>query len=125
MKQGLNPIPRKYLNGNTEHYETTWIEIENTKGKNILICCANRHPNLDPEILQITCRFSNDTVTNKQVFVLEDFNINLLNYDSNTPSGNFVNLFLSQHFLSYIVHPTRVSDQSATVTDNIFKHLQR
>ena len=65
---------------------------------------------------------SNSSVTNKQVYILGDFNIDLLNYDSHISTGNFVNLFLSQHFLPYIVHPTRVSDQSATIIDNIFSN---
>ena len=30
--------------------------------------------------------------------------------------------FLSQHFLPYIVNPTSVSDQSATIIDNIFSN---
>ena len=62
------------------------------------------------------------SITNKQVSILGDFNINLLYDDSHIPSNNFISLFLSQRFLPYIVHPTRVSDESATIIDNIFSN---
>ena len=65
---------------------------------------------------------SNSSVINKQGCVVGDFNIDLLNYDSHISPGSFVSLFLSGHFLSYIVHPTRLSDQSATIIDNIFSN---
>lgn len=50
VKTGLGPVPRHDLNASTDHYETVWIEIENTKHKNILICCAYRHPSYAAEI---------------------------------------------------------------------------
>ena len=52
-----------------------------------------------------------------------DFNINLLNYDSHTPTFDFMNTFLSNNFLPCITHPTRISNNSATIIDNIFTNL--
>ena len=49
-RMGLGPVPRPDLNASSDHYETVWVECENTKGKNILICCAYCHPRYDPEI---------------------------------------------------------------------------
>ena len=51
------------------------------------------------------------------------FNINLLKYDAHTPPCDFVSLLLSQNFLPYIIHPTRVSDHSSTIIDNIFSNV--
>ena len=65
---------------------------------------------------------NNSFITTKQVYILGDFNTNLLNYDSHIPSTKFISLFLSQSFLPYSVHPTRVSDESATIIDNIFSN---
>ena len=102
-----------------------WAEIENSNDKNILICCAYRHPSTDiehfTEYLQKS--LSNQSVANKHVFLLGDFNINLLNYDSHTATCDFVSLLLSQHYLPYIIHPTRVSDHSSTIIDNIFSNV--
>ena len=50
-----------------------------------------------------------------------DFNINLLSYDSHSQTNNFINLMLS-HLLPHILHPTRITDHSATIIDNIFSN---
>ena len=102
-----------------------WIEIENRNGKNYLFCCVYRHPSSN---IDIFCDYlqevlSNPAVCNKLVFILGDFNINLLNYNSDTPTSNFVNFFFSKQFLPYIVHPSRVSDNSSTLIDNIFTNV--
>ena len=49
-----------------------------------------------------------------------DFNINLLDYASHTPTSNFINNFFSHSLLPCIHHPTRVSEYSASVIDNIY-----
>ena len=49
-----------------------------------------------------------------------DFNINLLNYQSRNDTNEFINSMVSHHMLPQILQPTRVTDHSATVTDNIF-----
>ena len=51
-----------------------------------------------------------------------DFNINLLNYDSHSETNDFINLMISQYFLPHILHPTRVTDHSATIIYNIFSN---
>ena len=120
IKTSLGPVPRPDLVSDSEDYETVWAEIENSKDKNILICCAYRHPSSEVEHFTeyIQKTLSNPSVANKHVFILGDFNINLLNYDSHTATCDFVSLLLSQHFLPYIIHPTRVSDHSSTIIDN-------
>ena len=52
-----------------------------------------------------------------------DFNIHLLNYDTHFPTKGFINSFLSNHFLPCINHPTRISDSSSTIIDNIFTNI--
>ena len=51
-----------------------------------------------------------------------DFNINLLNYDSHSETNDFINIMVSNHLLPHILHPTRVTDHSATIIDNIFSN---
>ena len=49
-----------------------------------------------------------------------DFNINLLNYESYRDTNEFINSMVSHCLLPYILQPTRVTDHSTTVIDNIF-----
>ena len=51
-----------------------------------------------------------------------DFNINLLNYDSHSETNNFINLMVSHYLLPHILHSTRITDHSATITDNRFSN---
>ena len=60
---------------------------------------------------------------NKTFFVMGDFNINLLSYDGHTDTNDFINSMVSHHLLPYILHPTRVTDHSSTIIDNIFSNV--
>ena len=51
-----------------------------------------------------------------------DFNVNLLNYESHGETNEFINTMVSHYLLPHILHPTRVTDHSATVIDNIFSN---
>ena len=59
---------------------------------------------------------------NKTLFIMGDFNINLYNYSSHTETNDFINLMVSNYLLPRILHPTRVTDHSATIIDNIFSN---
>ena len=125
VKVGLNPIPRPDLGKSTTDFESVWVEVENNGGKNYLFCCVYRHPSSDIDnfcdYLQET--LSNPAVFNKQVFILGDFNINLLNYNSSRPITNYVNFLFSKQFLPYIIHPSSVSAHSSTLIDNILSNI--
>ena len=58
----------------------------------------------------------------KFLFLMGDFNVNLLNYACHNDTNDFINTMISHYLLPYILHPTRVTDHSATVTDNIFSN---
>ena len=51
------------------------------------------------------------------------FNINLLRYDEHAPTNDFINNLFSYNFLPCINHPTRISEHSSTIIDNIFINL--
>ena len=57
---------------------------------------------------------------NKLVYILGDFNINLLNTDVHLPSREFLDLLFSLSFMPLINKPARVKSNSATLIDNIF-----
>ena len=58
----------------------------------------------------------------KQVFLLDDFTINLLNYNDHHSANDFLNSLASNSFIPYILHPTRITSHSKTLIDNIFSN---
>ena len=88
-----------------------------------MLCgCIYRHPNTDVEkfIKYLDTVFSKAKIEKKLVFIMSDLNINLLNYDSNTATNEFLNFMVSQYLLPHILHSTRITDHSSTIIDNIF-----
>ena len=57
---------------------------------------------------------------NKICYLLGDYIINLLNYDSHNATAEFADLLYANSFIPLINRPTRVSRFSATLIDNIF-----
>ena len=49
-----------------------------------------------------------------------DFNIDLLKYDTNIKYSEFLNTVTSFGFLPHILQPTRITEYSSTVIDNIY-----
>ena len=113
---------RNDLSAIHEDYETIWVEINNHKGKNFLCCCLYRYPSSDMTSFtdHMTSILQKTQKENKTLFIMGDFNINLLNYQSHSETNDFINLMVSHYLLPHILHPTRVTDHSATIIDNIF-----
>ena len=55
--------------------------------------------------------------------LLGNFNINLLNYNDHQPTNDFLDSLASNSFIPYILHPTRITNYSKTLTDNIFSNF--
>ena len=125
VKDKLDHFKRDDLSILHNEFESLWIEIKNKKGKNFLCGCFYRHPNTDisnfMDYLEST--FSKVNQQKYQVFVLGDFNIDLLQYESHSYTNDFLNTMISNSFLPYIHQPTRVTDRSETVIDNIFSNI--
>ena len=64
----------------------------------------------------------NITKENKTTFLLGDFNIDLLKYDSHTSTNEFLDSLSSNMILPYILHPTKVTGHSKTLIDNTFSN---
>ena len=45
----------------------------------------------------------------KQVLLLGDFDINLLNYNDHQSTSDFVDSLVSNSFIPYILHPARIT----------------
>ena len=53
-------------------------------------------------------------------YLMGDFNINLINYNSHNPTSQFLDGICFNSFFPYIHIPTRHTPRSKTLTDNIF-----
>ena len=58
-----------------------------------------------------------------QVFLLGEFNINLLNYNDHQTTHDFLDSLASNSFNPYIVYPTRITNHSKTLIDNILSNF--
>ena len=122
IKKALDHKILHHLNALEDEFETLWVEINTgTKRKNIVMCCAYRHPDTDNtkfiEYLEATL---SKVDKSKIICVIGDFNINLLNYESHSETNEFINSMVSHYLLPHILQPTRVTDHSATIIDDIF-----
>ena len=52
-----------------------------------------------------------------------DFNANLLNYNDHTPTNEFLDSLALNSVIPYILQPTRITDHSETLIDNIFSNV--
>ena len=59
----------------------------------------------------------------KSVFLLGDFNVNLLNYNEHNKTNEFLDFFASNYFIPLILQPIRITSPSNTLIDNIFSNF--
>ena len=104
--------------------EHLFIEIINDKNKNIILGTIYKPPNncneiflesLDEELHRIS-------LENKNIYLIGDFNINLLNATQNS-TLRFNNVLQSNGFFPHINQPTRIDGTSRTLIDNIFSNV--
>ena len=94
--------------------ECIFIEIEMV-GKNIIVGCIYRPPNSN--ICDLMKKLNS---LNKHIYLLGDYNVDLLHFNTHQSTSDFINLMFSSSFIPLINHPTRVTEFSATLIDNIF-----
>ena len=90
------------------------------KTKNIVLGVLYRPPNNDITCFNESLNVILDKLKceNKLCFLMGDYNINPLYHDKHGPTS--VELMHSYSFLSLINRPTRITETSATLIDNIF-----
>ena len=59
----------------------------------------------------------------KSIFLLGDFNVNLLNYSQYNQKNEFLDSLASNSFISLILQPTRITSHFKTLIDNIFSNV--
>ena len=59
----------------------------------------------------------------KQIFLLGDLNINLLNSNVHLSTNDFLGSLASNSIIPYILQPSRLTSHSKTTIDNIFSNI--
>ena len=101
-------------------FECVTVELTLNRGEKTVISCIYRKPSTNiPEFTtHIEQIFS--PATCRKMYICGDFNIDLLKYNDHEPTKNFVDSLFSIGFFPLITKPTRITDTSATLIDNIY-----
>ena len=104
-----------------EAFQALWIEIESPKSKNIVCGVIYRQHNDPEQFLQyLDMTLEKLSSSDKAVYLMGDFNIDLLKCEISDYSHNFLLSLQCYSFFPVIDKPTRVYKNSATLIDNIF-----
>ena len=84
--------------------ESTFIEIANPRKPNIIVRVIYRHPSMD--LADFNCNYLNKLLENtskeqKSIFLLGDFNVNLLNYNEHNETNEIVDSLASNLLILY------------------------
>ena len=106
--------------------ETIFVDVFIPGKRNVVLGVVYRPPqsNLNLFIDEVHDILSNPLLNNKTIFLMGDYNLNLLTCDGNSCIDDFLNLMVSFSLMPLITKPTRVSENSSTLIDNIFTNLQ-
>ena len=126
VHSSLNVSIRNTWNRMMHCIESIFIEILQPNNKNIIIGAIYRPPGGDQNTLNMfnaeICSILNSInhEKNKTVIISGDFNLDLIQYGTHRPMAEFLDNLLSFSFCPSINQPTRISDISSTLIDNIF-----
>ena len=125
VKQDIPVKNRPEFYRNESYIETLFIEISKDStglAKDTIIGMIYRPPNQDITMFQETLSIILQCIKreNKLLYLMGDFNINLLECERHIPSSEFIETLYSFSIFPLITKPTRISDNSATLIDNIY-----
>lgn len=121
VKDSYTYLERPDLRNGDALYESIFIEICQSVGKNIVIGVVYKPPstNLHNFSEAFDSLISSLLKENKLVYIMGDFNIDLLKYSIDNNVSDFVNMLFSNYYLPLITRPTRITNTTATLLDNI------
>ena len=103
-----------------EAFQALWIEIQSSQKSNIICGIIYRQHNSPQQFQEYFDQTLESLIaSNKLVYIMGDFNINLLHAESSRYSQEFLLSLQSFSFIPTIDKPTRVHNRSATLIDNI------
>ena len=125
IRDDLKYIERNDLDIYDEHFESVFIELDkqyvNSK-KNVIVGVIYRPPRTDLEhfFSHLNSLLEKLDHENKTVYLMGDFNLNLLNADSHKSTADFIETLFSHYYMPLINKATRITQNSSTLIDNMF-----
>ena len=133
VREDLTFRERPDLNLLTEHCECIFIELIDfdsdysappyNHSRNIVIGCLYRPPNANFDLFFDSLQsllLNLKTHKNKTCYIMGDFNIQMMNSNSNSNTQAFLDLLYSNMFVPLIDRPTRITHTCSSLIDNIF-----
>ena len=107
-----------------DNFESTWVEVVNKLSKNIVVASIYRHPryNLTEFTSYLETCLNKLIKEKKEIYLCGDFNIDLLLIENNSKYQQFYDMLCSYGFLPKITQPTRVTEYTSSLIDNIFSN---
>ncbi|XP_065672231.1 putative histone-lysine N-methyltransferase 1 [Hydra vulgaris] len=121
IHNSINYSLRNDLCVNEIDCESLCIELKNKNTKNIIVNATYRPPsgNLKKYKTHLKSFITAINKTRDHVFLAGDLNIDLKKHASNNNVKNFINTLLQNNLIPTINKPTRVTNNSSTLLDNI------
>ena len=96
------------------------LKSQSLKG-NIIVGVIYRPPeyNIDIFLSELNVLLDKIAKENKSCYLMGNFNINLTNYHCHASTGEFLDAMYSRMFYPLINNPTRITEHTATLIDNI------
>jgi len=107
----------------TDECEYIAVEVSHSKNNSIILISMYRPPNTD--LAKFNLKFNRlleiiSLETRKNIIVAGDFNIDLLKYEQHQNTEQFLNCLHTNTLLPTITRPTRITEYTSTLLDNIF-----
>ncbi len=112
---------RNDLNSQNQIFESCFIEINRSNHKNIIIGTLYRHHHHSINTFnnQLDDIIKKIVLENKLIYLVGDFNVNILK-DNENYIKDFIDMMYSYSLNPLILRPTRITNKSETLIDNIF-----
>ena len=122
LRNTLSYKIRSDLNMNSDAIECLCLEISTKTSKNLILSLNYRPPNGDSTLFEKHMKsiLSKNEATKKEVILIGDFNMNLLDFDKNKIVQSFVDPMFQFGVILTISKPTGVTRHTATATDHVF-----
>ena len=127
IRNNIEYTLRKDLCFQEDNFESVFVEIDKkvfNKSRNLIVGVVYRPPDTDirkfNEVLDKCLGIIR--AEKKLSYLMGDYNVNIMNFEQHIPTQEFVDLLSSHGHLPYITKPTRVTQRSATLIDNIFSN---